>query len=173
MPVMTKTPKGEDIVILSRKEYETLVASVSDDAADAEALRRSIGRVKSGEDHTLTSAEIDELLASKTPLAFYRKKHGLTQAALAQRIGIAQGFLSEIEAGFKAGDIRTLRKIADELRISLDDLVPQRKQNRSRASGKAYAVGYEAKYDQSKPVRPGPAARFKRMQKKLRSPDKK
>ena len=63
------------------------------------------------------------MLAAKTPLAFYRKRAGLTQAALAQRAGIAQGFLSEIEAGRKHGDVQTLRKIADVLKISLDDLV--------------------------------------------------
>jgi DNA-binding XRE family transcriptional regulator len=122
MPVMTKTPKGDDIVILARKEYDQLIAAVGEDAADAEAARRALDRRKNGE-HTLTSAEVDQLLAAKTPLAFYRKRAGLTQAALAERAGIAQGFLSEIEAGRKSGDVQTLRKIADLLKISLDDLV--------------------------------------------------
>ena len=89
----------------------------------------------------LTADELDELLASKTPLAFYRKRAGLTQAALAKSAGIAQGFLSEIEAGRKTGDIHTLRRIADALGISLDDLVaaeapaestPKRRAARSR-----------------------------------------
>ena len=122
MPVMTKTPKGDDIVILARKEYDQLIAAAGEDAADAEAARRALDRRKKGE-HTLTSAEVDQLLATKTPLAFYRKRAGLTQATLAERAAIAQGFLSEIEAGRKSGDIRTLRRIADLLKISLDDLV--------------------------------------------------
>jgi DNA-binding XRE family transcriptional regulator len=122
MPVMTKTPKGDDIVILARKEYDQLIAAAGEDAADAEAARRALDRRKNGE-HALTSAEVDELLAAKTPLAFYRKRAGLTQAALAERAGIAQGFLSEIEAGRKSGDVQTLRKIAELLKISLDDLV--------------------------------------------------
>ena len=122
MPVMTKTPKGDDIVILARKEYDQLIAAAGENAADAEAARRALDRRKKGE-HTLTSAEVDQLLAAKTPLAFYRKRAGLTQATLAERAAIAQGFLSEIEAGRKSGDIRTLRRIADLLKISLDDLV--------------------------------------------------
>jgi DNA-binding XRE family transcriptional regulator len=122
MPVMTKTPKGDDIVILARKEYDQLIAAAGEDAADAEAARRALDRRKKGE-HSLTSAEVDDLLAAKTPLAFYRKRAGLTQATLADRAGIAQGFLSEIEAGRKSGDVQTLRKIADLLKISLDDLV--------------------------------------------------
>ena len=36
---------------------------------------------------------------------------------------IACRFLSEIESGRKSGDVQTLRKIADLLKISLDDLV--------------------------------------------------
>jgi len=122
MPVMTKTPKGDDIVILARKEYDQLIAAAGEDAADAEAARRALDRRKAGE-HTLTSAEVDQLMAAKTPLAFYRKRAGLTQATLAGRAGIAQGFLSEIEAGRKSGDVHTLRRIANLLKISLDDLV--------------------------------------------------
>jgi DNA-binding XRE family transcriptional regulator len=123
MPVMTKTPKGDEIVILARKEYDQLIAAAGEDAADAETARRALARLKSGKEHTLTSAEVDDLLAAKTPLAFYRKRAGWTQATLAKQAGIAQGFLSEIEAGRKSGDVKTLRKLADLLKISLDDLV--------------------------------------------------
>jgi hypothetical protein len=65
MPVMTKTPKG-DIVILARREYDQLIAAAVEDAADAEAARRALDRLKKGE-RSLTSAEMDELLAAKTP----------------------------------------------------------------------------------------------------------
>jgi hypothetical protein len=36
MPVMTKSPKGDDIVILSRKEYDQLIAAANEGSADAE-----------------------------------------------------------------------------------------------------------------------------------------
>jgi ribosome-binding protein aMBF1 (putative translation factor) len=124
MPVMTKSPKGDDIVILSRKEYDQLVAAANEDAADAETLRRSIARVESGEEETFTSAEVDAFLAAKTPLAFFRKKRGLSQDDLAKRAGITQGYLSEIEVGRKSGDVQTLRKLADALKVTLDSLVP-------------------------------------------------
>jgi len=123
MAVMTEGPQGDDIVILSRKEYDQLVAAANEDAADTEILRRSIARVQSGEEKTFSSAEVDEFLAAKTPLAFFRKKRGLSQDILAKRAGITQGYLSEIEIGRKSGDVQTLRKIADLLKISLDDLV--------------------------------------------------
>ena len=42
MPVMTKSPKGDDIVILSRKEYDQLVVAANEDAADAAVARKAI-----------------------------------------------------------------------------------------------------------------------------------
>jgi ribosome-binding protein aMBF1 (putative translation factor) len=120
MPVMTKSPKGDDIVILSRKEYDQLVVAANEDAADAAVARRAIAR----HEETISEAEMDELLAAKTPLAFWRKKRGMTQAELAKVAHIAQGFLSEIESGLKTGDITVLQRIAAALEISLLDLVP-------------------------------------------------
>jgi len=121
---MTKGPQGDDIVILSRTEYDQLIAAANEDATDAETLRRSIARVKSGDEETFSSAEVDAFLAAKTPLAFFRKKRGVSQDDLAKRAGITQGYLSEIEIGRKSGDVRTLRKLADALKVSLDSLVP-------------------------------------------------
>lgn len=121
MAVMTKTPGGEDIVILSRAEYEKLVAD-AEDRADAAAARAVIGRLQRGEEEVLTSAEMDEMLAAPSALAFWRKKRGMTQKALAGHTGLSQGFLSEIEAGKKTGDVASLKRIADALGVSLDDL---------------------------------------------------
>ena len=120
MPVMTKTPKGDEIVILSRKEYDRLLVAANEDATDAAVARKAINR----NEETLSEAEMDELLVARTPLAFWRKKRGLTQADLARAVGIAQGFLSEIESGFKTGDVTVLQRIAAALEISLLDLVP-------------------------------------------------
>jgi DNA-binding XRE family transcriptional regulator len=119
MPVMTKSPKGEDIVILSRTEYDRLLAA-NEDAIDAATARRAMAR----NEETLSGTEMDELLATRTPLAFWRRKRGLTQADLAKTAGVAQGFLSEIENGLKTGDVTVLQRIAIALEISLLDLVP-------------------------------------------------
>src|SRR4030088_1267704 len=120
MPVMTKSPKGDDIVFLSLKEYDRLLLAANEDATDAAVAKKAIAR----NEETLSEAEIDELLAARTPLAFWRKKRGLTQTELARAAGIAQGFLSEIESGLKTGDVTLLQRIALALEVSLLDLVP-------------------------------------------------
>jgi len=42
MPVMTKSPKGDDIVILSRKEYDRLLAAANEDVTDAAVAKKAI-----------------------------------------------------------------------------------------------------------------------------------
>lgn len=48
----------------------------------------------------------------------------MSQDELAKRARITQGYLSEIEVGRKSGDVQTLRKLADALKVTLDSLVP-------------------------------------------------
>ncbi|GAB4071737.1 helix-turn-helix domain-containing protein [Ancylobacter sonchi] len=118
--IMTKSPAGEDIVILSRAEYDALVAA-SEDAADARTAREAIASLNA--ETLIADEDMDDYLAAATPMAFWRKKRGLTQAALAKATGVAQSFLSEIESGKKTGDVTILRKIATALGVRLDDLV--------------------------------------------------
>jgi transcriptional regulator with XRE-family HTH domain len=155
MPVMTKTPKGDEIVILSRTEYDALTAGRRDeDAADAAHANRILAELASGSETLLTSRQADELLAAKTPLAFWRKHRGLTQQTLSKRVGVAQGFISEIENGSKTGDVQTLAAVARVLEISLDDLVipkPSRfSRSRSRTIGVKIARGGRVKPRSSK-----------------------
>jgi DNA-binding XRE family transcriptional regulator len=136
MPVMTKSPKGDDIVILSRKEYDRLLAAADEDVIDAAMAKKAIAR----NEETLGEAEVDELLAARTPLAFWRKKRGLTQTDLAKAAGIAQGFLSEIESGLKTGDVTVLQRIAIALEISLLELVPDLPSSRRKPGVKLKIV---------------------------------
>jgi transcriptional regulator with XRE-family HTH domain len=122
MPIMTKTPQGDDIVILSRAEYDTLTAGRRD-TADAAYANSILADIESGNEILLTNEQANQLLNAKTPLAFWRKHRGITQQALSKLIGVAQGFVSEIENGTKTGDVQTLAAMARALAISLDDLV--------------------------------------------------
>jgi len=119
---MTKAPNGDEIVILSRDEYDRLIAA-DEDTKDAKTARRIIEQIASGEETVLTEAELDEFLKAKTPLSFWRKKRRMTQADLAKAADIAQGFISEIESGQKPGTPATLKKIAQALNIKIDDLI--------------------------------------------------
>ena len=145
MPVITKTPQGEDIVILSRAEYDALTAGRSgEDRADAAHANEILNEIEKGTETLLTSEQADRLLEAKTPLSFWRRHRGITQEALSKSIGVAQGFISEIENGSKTGDIQTLAAIARVLAISLDDLViakPIRRTKRQQAGKRTTTAG--------------------------------
>jgi transcriptional regulator with XRE-family HTH domain len=53
-----------------------------------------------------------------------REQKGLSQAALAKRSGVAQGYISQMEAGEKKNPgIETLRKIAKALGVPVTELL--------------------------------------------------
>lgn len=57
-----------------------------------------------------------------------RKKHKLSQEELAQKAGITYSTLIKIESGAnKNPTLQTICKIADALRVSLDELVNRKK----------------------------------------------
>ena len=113
----SRKPLGfADIITLTRADYQDLV-----DARDhAQAMRD----VATGAMETLSEAELDAYLAAPSPLAFWRKRRSLTQAALAGATGITQPYLAQIERGSRGGDVALFAKFARALRVRIEDLVP-------------------------------------------------
>ena len=62
-------------------------------------------------------------------MAFYdrlkesRIKSGLTQEQLAEKLGIAKSTLSGYESGNREPNVQTIKKIADVLNVSADELL--------------------------------------------------
>ena len=106
-----------ETVTLTRAAYEALV-----DARDAALDLRDVAR---GAMETLTEAELDDFLAAPTPLAFWRRHRGLTQAALAAAVGVSQPYLAQIEGGQRTGDVRLHARLARALRLRMEDLLDE------------------------------------------------
>ncbi len=64
------------------------------------------------------------LLSGDNPVRVWREHRGLSLRELGRRAGVSPQLLSEIETGKKEGSLRTLRAIARELGVALDELVP-------------------------------------------------
>jgi DNA-binding XRE family transcriptional regulator len=106
-----------DLVTIPRQEYEDLV-----DARDHALAMRDVA---TGAMETLTEAEMDAYLSAPSPLAFWRRRRGLTQAALAAGLGVSQPYLAQIETGQRTGDVRLYARMAKALRVRMEDLVPE------------------------------------------------
>lgn len=122
-PIRTKTPAGEDIIIVSAADYDKLV-ELAEDAADVRLAERSLADLYSGKTEALTSEEMLEYLDAASPLGFWRKRRGLTQAALASKVGSSQAYLAQIESGKRTGDIGIYRRLSEALSVDMEELVP-------------------------------------------------
>ena len=113
-----KTAAGETLVILPLEEYEAL-----ENAADAARHAAIMAKLERGESETLTPKEVKALLAAPTPLAFWRRKRGLTQAVLAKHAGISQSYLASLETGRRKGDPALIKRLAQALALRMEELV--------------------------------------------------
>lgn len=138
--VHTKTPGGEDVVILPAADYARLV-SLAEDAHDLALAEKALATVKSERDEVLTEAEMLELLAAPSPVSFWRRRRNLTQAALAARVGITQAYLAQIERGKRTGNLRLYRRLAETLHLDIGDILPSDDANESSGRRKPAKAG--------------------------------
>jgi len=103
------------MVVLPAQEFQDLI-----DARDAALL---MADVRADRTDLLSEAEVDDYLAAATPLAFWRRKRGLTQVQLAEAAGISQAYLSQIEGGHRIGDVDTVARLAKALKVRIEDLL--------------------------------------------------
>lgn len=118
------TPKGETLAVMPVEDYEALAAAADVvDEAEEEALAAEMRRLRQQDQgEPMGIDEFRRILAGESPIRVWREYRGLSVRALASRLGISAGFLSDIETGKKEGSIETLRAIARELGASVDDL---------------------------------------------------
>ena len=116
------TPAGEELVVLPRADYETLLekAEMLEDVAAYDEAKR---RIADGEDFMVPAEFADRLLDGENPVRVWREFRGLSGKELAAVVGISAAYLSEIETGKKEGSLSVLKAIASALALDLEDLV--------------------------------------------------
>jgi DNA-binding XRE family transcriptional regulator len=106
----------ERVVTMTAEEYQDLI-----DARDAEAAMRAVA---AGMLQTLSGGDVDAYLAAATPLAFWRRHRGFTQADMAQLTGVSQPYLAQLENGRRVGSVSVYQRLACGLGLSVDELLP-------------------------------------------------
>ena len=110
-----KTEEGKELVVLSRRDYDALLARAGDE--DAEDRMTLIIAAEARSDAPLPEAVSAAILGGSSCLKAVRTWRGLTQAELATRSGLNQGYVSELEARAKSGTPETLSKLAAALDV--------------------------------------------------------
>jgi DNA-binding XRE family transcriptional regulator len=115
MPIKVRTLSGEEVIQMDRSEYENLI-----DARDHAIAMRDVA---SGNMPVISDNDMDAYLAATTPLAFWRKHRGLTQAQLATAVEVTQPHIAQIENGQREASAAIYAKMARRLGIRTDDLI--------------------------------------------------
>jgi DNA-binding XRE family transcriptional regulator len=121
-PTIIKTPSGDQMAVIPLAEYERLVEAAQD-MADVRAYDDANRRLASGEDELLPAEMVNRILDGENALRVWREYRRLTVKQLAGKAGVSAPFVSQIENGQREGSVETMRKLADVLNVSLDDLL--------------------------------------------------
>ena len=117
-PQIIKTAAGEELVILSRRDYDAMLARAGDKAAENAMTARILATTEG--DTAIPESVWAQIEAAPSPIKPLRQWRGITQEQLAEEAGISQGYLSALETGRRTGDLETLRAIATALQVGLD-----------------------------------------------------
>lgn len=116
-----ETPQGERLAVLPLAEYERLqeAAEMLEDVSAYDEAKR---RLAAGTEELVPQEIANRLLDGESPIRVWREYRGLSGRALAEAAGVSAPYLSQIEGGRREGSFDTMRRIAETLKISLDDL---------------------------------------------------
>ncbi len=117
----------DDTVTIRRSDLDALLQAVEDaeDVASVEAVRAHIAVVgwEVAKRDYLASGEARRLIEGEHPVRVWREKRGLSQRSLAEKAGLAAGYLNEIEARKKPGSLNAMVRLAHGLGVTVDDLI--------------------------------------------------
>ena len=103
------------ICLIDREASEMMLEKIrtSEEKSAKEILR----------DISLPAINVENILNGANPVRAWREARSLTAIKLAENAGLARGYLSEIETAKKPGSVLAYKKLANALRVSVDDLV--------------------------------------------------
>ena len=107
-----------DMVTIPRTEYEALLEA-REDLEDIAAYDRA----KAVGGPSIPDEVVGRILNGETPLRAFRRWRGLSQPGLAEASGVNRVQISEIERGNRSGSAETLKRLANALGVTVDDLI--------------------------------------------------
>lgn len=107
-----------ETVTITRDEYERL-REAAEDLADLRAYDRAMAEGGEGIPHEFVARMID----GEHPVRVLRDWRGMSAADLSRAANVNRVQVHEIETGKKRGSVETVRRLADALGVSVDDLI--------------------------------------------------
>jgi acyl-CoA reductase-like NAD-dependent aldehyde dehydrogenase len=112
-----KTPSGEELVVISRADYDAMIAEMANAAEDdADAAIYAARKAELRAEDILPPEVSSLLLKGDSRLRAIRKWRDVTQMLLMHRTDLTQGHISDLETGRR----RITREVAQQLARALD-----------------------------------------------------
>ena len=125
-PQIIKTPNGEELVVLTRTEYDALVAAAEpydEDADDVAIFDERMAELATSGDARLPPQVTSAMLRGDSLLKALRNWRDITQMELSFRTNLSQNYISELESGRRKGTKETLALIAEKLNVDKSWLI--------------------------------------------------
>jgi len=118
-PQIIKTASGEELVVLTKAEYEALLHGFVGDDEDAEdvAIYDARKADMEGSGEVLPTEVSVAILRGDSRLKAIRNWRDVTQMEIATQTNIGQGYLSDLESGRRKGTPETLKLLAEFLDV--------------------------------------------------------
>jgi len=110
--------KMNDMITIPKEEYDRLIEA-REDLDDIVAARRALD----SNEESFPADMAHRMVRGESPLAVFRAYRNLSQSELSRTSGVNRVQIIEIEKGRKAGSIETMKKLAEALGVTIDDLV--------------------------------------------------
>ena len=97
---------------------------MNEDVATARIVDRSKAQMEAGYEIAIPASIAEAIARGGNEIRAVREWRSLTQAQLARRAGLTQGYVSQLESGTSDGTPKALRAIASALDVPVDLIIP-------------------------------------------------
>lgn len=116
-----KTPQGEEMAVLPKADYDKLLEAF-EDREDIESGRKFRTKLSTGEEELIPAEYVNRMIDGENKIKVWRDFRGMSAKALADAAGMSAPYLSQIESGAREGSLDALKKLAEALKVTIDEL---------------------------------------------------
>lgn len=116
------TPDGSEMAVLPKAEYDSMLEALRDkqDVLRAEIFRLKVER---GDEELIPAEFVNRMIDGENKIKVWRDFRGMSAKALADAAGLSAPYVSQIESGAREGSLDAMKKIAEALKVTIDELV--------------------------------------------------
>lgn len=111
-----------DMITIPRVRYDALMVA-EEDLLDIQAYDAAMAALARGDEERVPSEFVERMLDGESIVKLWREHRGHNQTGLSKLSGVNRVQIADIEAGRKTGSAETLKKLADALGVTIDDLI--------------------------------------------------